>query len=338
MYKFPTAVFEGNYSWPQSSSVPRTLLEDMGPCSPDSLNLVIPHPSADGASLNDEGRRMAERLGYFIKKRCQERGDDKPYIFTSTLPRIIALPCDGNWQNLQVELISSTEPIMHLTIDHAANALNPVDVRTATMPVGDSHACISGGSLSWYDDGRNPTNAGTRAARRIRLVVGNATGSDGNAANEEGSLSSSLARRRISAGTRDVTKRLEPFIVDYLERQVSPVIVISHLSTLQVAQSLSSLLLTFVQILYEYFLGTGDSKGKPFWALDMPVGTVIQLVAKFGGASAGVSWQETRFQLYDDSILDHACFQISFHFKILLGWIKSRPNTGNEVSLAVLMP
>ena len=31
---------------------------------------------------------LAERLGYFIKKRCQERGDEKPYIFTSTLPRM----------------------------------------------------------------------------------------------------------------------------------------------------------------------------------------------------------------------------------------------------------
>ena len=77
---------------------------------------------------------------------------------------------------------------------------------------------------------------------------------------------------------QDVTKRLEPFIVDYLERQVSPVIVISHLSTLQVARPLPpSFLLTFFQILYEYFLGSGDSKGKPFWALDMPVGTVIQV-------------------------------------------------------------
>ena len=81
-----------------------------------------------------------------------------------------------------------------------------------------------------------------------------------------------------------MTKRLEPFIVDYLERQMSPVIVVSHLSTLQ--------------ILYEYFLGTGsDAKGRSFWALSMPVGTVIQLVARFGGASAGVSWQETRFEL-----------------------------------------
>jgi broad specificity phosphatase PhoE len=33
---------------------------------------------------------------------------------------------------------------------------------------------------------------------------------------------------------QDVTKRLEPFIVDYLERQTSPVVVISHISTLQV--------------------------------------------------------------------------------------------------------
>ena len=52
------------------------------------------------------------------------------------------------------------------------------------------------------------------------------------------------------------------------------------------------------QILYEYFLGSGaDTKGRAFWALSMPVGTVIQLTARFGGASAGVSWQETRFQL-----------------------------------------
>ena len=50
--------------------------------------------------------------------------------------------------------------------------------------------------------------------------------------------------------------------------------------------------------MYEYFLGSdADAKGRSFWALSMPVGTVIQLVAKFGGASAGVSWQETRFQL-----------------------------------------
>jgi hypothetical protein len=27
---------------------------------------VIPHPSADGASLNEEGRRMAKQLGLFI--------------------------------------------------------------------------------------------------------------------------------------------------------------------------------------------------------------------------------------------------------------------------------
>jgi len=84
----------------------------------------------------------------------------------------------------------------------------------------------------------------------------------------------SNARLPGGESQQDVTKRLEPFIVDYLERQVQPVVVISHLSTLQ--------------ILYEYFTGTArEHSTKGFWALDMPVGTVIQLVAKFGGAYAG---------------------------------------------------
>ena len=42
-------------------------------------------------------------------------------------------------------------------------------------------------------------------------------------------------------------------------------------------------------------------------ALSMPVGTVIQLVARFGGASAGVSWQETRFNLNDVQTPTSAC-------------------------------
>mmetsp|Transcript_83290 Transcript_83290/g.135041 ORF Transcript_83290/g.135041 Transcript_83290/m.135041 type:complete len:732 (+) Transcript_83290:199-2394(+) len=201
-------------------------------------DLVIPHPSADGASLNEEGRHMAEQLGVFIQNKCEESGwTQKPYIFTSTLPRavetatICAEQCSSN---TRVESVS---------------ALNPVDV-------GACHGMTLG---------------------EIRQMLGQ----------------EQLVKMRKHPGTArlpggesqfDVTKRLEPFIVDYLERQRSPVVVVSHLSTLQ--------------ILYEYFLGSGaDTKGRAFWALSMPVGTVIQLTARFGGASAGVSWQETRFQL-----------------------------------------
>jgi hypothetical protein len=51
------------------------------------------------------------------------------------------------------------------------------------------------------------------------------------------------------------------------------------------------------QILYDYFLGTGGFERDPFFALSMPQGSVIQLVPKFGGASAGVSWEQTRLQI-----------------------------------------
>ena len=36
--------------------------DNMGPCSPRTLNLTIPLPSAQGASLNEEGRSLATRL------------------------------------------------------------------------------------------------------------------------------------------------------------------------------------------------------------------------------------------------------------------------------------
>ncbi len=52
-----------------------------------------------------------------------------------------------------------------------------------------------------------------------------------------------------------------------------------------------------MQILYDYFLGTGGFERNPFCALHMQQGSVIQLVPKFGGASAGVSWEQTDLKL-----------------------------------------
>ena len=214
-------------------------LKSMG-ISTDSrhvFDLVIPHPSADGASLNTEGKNMARQLGLFIGQKCAESGwTQRPRIFTSTLPRAIETG----------QICADVCAASHV---ESVSALNPVDVGACHgMTLGEIRQML-----------------GQEQLQRMRKRPGNA---------------------RLPGGESqfDVTKRLEPFIVDDLERQMSPVVVISHLSTLQ--------------ILYEYFLGSAaDAKDRAFWALSMPVGTVVQLVARFGGAGAGVSWQETRFDL-----------------------------------------
>lgn len=72
---------------------------------------------------------------------------------------------------------------------------------------------------------------------------------------------------------RDVVRRLEPFIID-LERETKPVLVVSHLSTLQV--------------LYGYFVDCPVEKSPQ---LSLPMHTVIQLTPHQYG------WKEERFQL-----------------------------------------
>jgi len=227
-----------SYSWPhRRGSLPNphareTPVENL---TTNTLQLMIPQPQANGASLNADGVGLAQRLAAFIQRESGVWGDCKPHIFTSTLPRsietgrIVARTCAGSRME-------------------ACSALNPIDV-------GACHGMTMG---------------------EIRQMLG---------PEQLERMRANPAHARLPGGEsqQDVTKRLEPFIVDYLERQVSPVVVISHLSTLQ--------------ILYEYFLGTGNDSRGPFWALSMPVGTVIQLVARFGGASAGVSWEETRFEI-----------------------------------------
>lgn len=81
---------------------------------------------------------------------------------------------------------------------------------------------------------------------------------------------------------RDVVSRLEPFVVDRIERERSPVVIVSHLSTLQV--------------LYQYFVGT--SSNLPFWKLNIPRGSVIQLVPHLFG------FEERRFS-FGPETLDH---------------------------------
>jgi len=78
---------------------------------------------------------------------------------------------------------------------------------------------------------------------------------------------------------KDVVRRLEPFVVDLLERQKAPVVVVSHLGTLQV--------------LYQYFVGVGSDV--PFWKLDIPRGSVIQLVPHLFG------FEERRFSFKADA-------------------------------------
>lgn len=78
---------------------------------------------------------------------------------------------------------------------------------------------------------------------------------------------------------KDVVRRLEPFVVDLLERQKAPVVVVSHLGTLQV--------------LYQYFVGLGSDV--PFWKLDIPRGSVIQLVPHLFG------FEERRFSFKADA-------------------------------------
>jgi len=77
---------------------------------------------------------------------------------------------------------------------------------------------------------------------------------------------------------RDVVSRLEPFVVDKIERERSPVVIVSHLSTLQV--------------LYQYFVGT--SSNLPFWKLNIDRGSVIQLVPHLFG------FEERRFSFRPD--------------------------------------
>lgn len=72
------------------------------------------------------------------------------------------------------------------------------------------------------------------------------------------------ARTPGGEALKDVVRRLEPFVVDLLERQRSPVVVVSHLGTLQV--------------LYQYFVGIGSEV--PFWKLDIPRGSVIQVCVR----------------------------------------------------------
>eukprot|EP00961_Rhodomonas_salina_P119508 1608286-Rhodomonas_salina.1 len=87
----------------------------------------------------------------------------------------------------------------------------------------------------------------------------------------------------------------EPFVVDHIERQRCPTVVVSHLSTLQVPLSLSLSLSLFhsrtcargvpvltcagsrEQVLYQYFVGATSKL--PFWKLDIPRGSVIQVSA-----------------------------------------------------------
>mmetsp|Transcript_13646 Transcript_13646/g.19859 ORF Transcript_13646/g.19859 Transcript_13646/m.19859 type:complete len:503 (+) Transcript_13646:3-1511(+) len=78
---------------------------------------------------------------------------------------------------------------------------------------------------------------------------------------------------------RDVVTRLEPFVVDKIERERSPVVIVSHLSTLQV--------------LYQYFVGA--SSNLPFWKLKIPRGSVIQLVPHLFG------FEERRFSFSPDA-------------------------------------
>lgn len=78
---------------------------------------------------------------------------------------------------------------------------------------------------------------------------------------------------------KDVVHRLEPFVVDHIERQRCPTVVVSHLSTLQV--------------LYQYFVGATSKL--PFWKLDIPRGSVIQLVPHLFG------FEERRFSFRPDS-------------------------------------
>jgi hypothetical protein len=80
---------------PPGTSSGRESLQAQSALKPGSdarllFDLVIPHPSADGASLNEDGQRMARQLGAFINLKSAESGwTHKPKIFTSTLPRAI---------------------------------------------------------------------------------------------------------------------------------------------------------------------------------------------------------------------------------------------------------
>ena len=79
---------------------------------------------------------------------------------------------------------------------------------------------------------------------------------------------------------RDVVSRLEPFVVDKIERERSPVVIVSHLSTLQV--------------IYQYFVGA--SSNLPFWKLNIPRGSVIQLVPHLFG------FEERRFSFRPEDV------------------------------------
>jgi len=88
--------------------------------------------------------------------------------------------------------------------------------------------------------------------------------------------------------------RLEPFVVDKIERERSPVVIVSHLSTLQV--------------LYQYFVGT--SSNLPFWKLNIPRGSVIQLLPHLFG------FEERRFSFRPDTHgeVDDATIHMSSHW------------------------
>jgi len=77
----------------------------------------------------------------------------------------------------------------------------------------------------------------------------------------------------------DLARSLEPLVFE-LEREVRPVLVVSHLSTLQV--------------LYGYFLG-GSISNKEYSTLDIPPHTVIELIPSSYG------WIETRYKLDNDN-------------------------------------
>ena len=95
---------------------------------------------------------------------------------------------------------------------------------------------------------------------------------------------------------RDVVTRLEPFVVDKIERERSPVVIVSHLSTLQV--------------LYQYFVGA--SSNLPFWKLKIPRGSVIQLVPHLFG------FEERRFSFCPDAPADPQVMDAQVFFFSLL--------------------
>lgn len=90
IYSWPQQVAEAEEETASRKGAPGSSKkkDNRAPLSPRALNLTIPLPSAQGASLNAEGEDMATRLGRALRKRCEEWTSDG-----AALPRAPPADC-----------------------------------------------------------------------------------------------------------------------------------------------------------------------------------------------------------------------------------------------------